>query len=149
MLALLALDGAAAASPEAERLMDDVARAMGGADTILRIRTLQADGYGMEAYFWGGGNIRPSREAPQKSAENPNFSSIWDFANDRYRTQYRHNFLFPFGGTFGHSFSLSSWGVDGGVGYTISSAGAGSRLAEWTTGGASSRTAPVFAPMSR
>ena len=101
-----------------------------------RIHTLQADGYGMEAYFWGGGNVTADPDAPQKWAENPNFSSIWDFANDRYRTQYRHNFLFPFGGTFGHSFSLSSWGVDGDVGYTISAAGAGTRLADWTTGGA-------------
>src|SRR5690349_2972685 len=109
---------------------------MGGADAILRVRTLQADGYGMEAYFWGGGNITGDREAPQKWAENPNFSSIWDFANDRYRTQYRHNFLFPFGGTFGHSFSLSAWGVDGDVGYTLAPGGAGTRLAEWTTGGA-------------
>jgi len=135
-LALLAFPVAASASPEAERLMADVARAMGGAEAILRIRTLQADGYGMEAYFWGGGNVTGDREAPQKWAENPNFSSIWDFANDRYRTQYRHNFLFPFGGTFGHSFSLSSWGVDGDVGYTLAPPGAGTRLADWTTGGA-------------
>ena len=135
-IAMVALQGTASASPEAERLMDDVARAMGGAEAILGIRTLQADGYGMEAYFWGGGNVTADPDAPQKWAENPNFSSIWDFANDRYRTQYRHNFLFPFGGTFGHSFSLSSWGVDGDVGYTISPAGAGTRLADWTTGGA-------------
>ena len=135
-LALLTLQGSAAASPEAERLMSDVVRAMGGADALLGIRTLQADGYGMEAYFWGGGNITGDREAPQKWAENPNFSSIWDFANDRYRTQYRHNFLFPFGGTFGHSFAQSSWGVDGGVGYTLSPTGEGTRLADWTTGGA-------------
>ena len=135
-LALLALPAAAAASPEAERLIADVARAMGGAEAILRIQTLQADGYGMEAYFWGGGNISGDREAPQKWAENPSFSSIWDFANDRYRTQYRHNFLFPFGGTFGHSFALSSWGVDGDVGYTAAPGNAGTRLAEWTTGGA-------------
>jgi hypothetical protein len=135
-LALLALHGAASASPEAERLMNDVARAMGGAEAILGVRTLQADGYGMEAYFWGGGNVTADREAPQKWAENPTFSSVWDFANDRYRTAYRHNFLFPFGGTFGHSFALSSWGVDGDVGYTIGPNGAGTRLADWTTGGA-------------
>ena len=135
-VALFALPLAAAASPEADRLMADVAAAMGGADAILRVRTLQADGYGMEAYFWGGGNITGDREAPQKWAENPNFSSSWDFANDRYRTQHRHNFLFPFGGTFGHSFSLSAWGVDGDVGYTLAPGGAGTRLAEWTTGGA-------------
>ncbi|HEY9183274.1 MAG TPA: MBL fold metallo-hydrolase, partial [Gammaproteobacteria bacterium] len=135
-LAVLTLQHATAASPEAERLIGDVARAMGGADAILGIRTLRADGYGVEAYFWGGGNITADREAPQKWAENPTFSSIWDFENDRYRTQYRHNFLFPFGGTFGHSFSLSSWGVDRGVGYTIAPQGAGTRLAEWTTGGA-------------
>ena len=48
-------------------------------------------------------DVTADREAPQKWAENPNFSSVWDFANDRYRTQYRHNFLFPFGGTFGPS----------------------------------------------
>ena len=135
-LALLALPGAAAASPEAERLLADVARAMGGADAILAVRTLQADGHGMEAYFWGGGNITGDRDAPQKWAETPTFSSIWDFANDRYRTQYRHNFLFPFGGTFGHSFSLSSWGIDGDVGYTVGPTGVATRLAEWTTGGA-------------
>jgi metallo-beta-lactamase superfamily protein len=116
--------------------MDEVARAMGGAEAILGIQTLQADGYGMEAYFWGGGNVTADRDAPQKWAENPNFSSIWDFVNNRYRTQYRHNFLFPFGGTFGHSFSLSSWGIDGDIGYTIPAAGPGTRLADWTTGGA-------------
>jgi hypothetical protein len=116
--------------------MAEVARAMGGAEAILGIQTLQADGYGMEAYFWGGGNVTADPEAPQKWAENPDFSSIWDFANDRYRTQYRHNFLFPFGGTFGHSFALSSWGIDGDVGYTVAGGGAGARLADWTTGGA-------------
>ena len=136
MIALLALQGAASASPEGERLIDEVARAMGGSEAILAVRTLQADGYGMEAYFWGGGNVTADPRAPQKWAENPSFSSVWDFANARYRTQYRHNFLFPFGGTFGHSFSLSAWGVDGDVGYTVSPAGAGTRLAEWTTGGA-------------
>jgi hypothetical protein len=135
-IAALLLHGTASASPDAERLMNDVARAMGGAEAILAIRTLQADGYGIEAYFWGGGNVTADRSAPQKWAENPNFSSSWDFENDRYRTQYRHNFLFPFGGTFGHSFSLSSWGIDGDIGYTISPTGAGTRLAEWTTGGA-------------
>jgi hypothetical protein len=135
VLALLAAQGASA-SPEAERLLSDVARAMGGAEAILAIRTLQADGYGMEAYFWGGGNITADADAPQKWAENPSFSAIWDFAGGRYRTQYRHNFLFPFGGIFGHSFSLSAWGIDGDVGYTIGPTGAGSRLADWTTGGA-------------
>jgi hypothetical protein len=135
-IAALLLQGGASASPEAERLMNEVARAMGGAEAILAIRTLQADGYGMEAYFWGGGNITADRSAPQKWAENPNFSSLWDFDNDRYRTQYRHNFLFPFGGTFGHSFALSSWGIDSDVGYTIGPTGVGTRLADWTTGGA-------------
>jgi hypothetical protein len=109
---------------------------MGGAEAIRSVRTLQADGYGMEAYFWGGGNVTGDPDAPQKWAENPNFSSIWDFERDRHRTQYRHNFLFPFGGTFGHSFALSAWGVDGDVGYAIAPNGAAARLAEWTTGGA-------------
>jgi hypothetical protein len=136
LLAALMMHGTATASPEAERLVADVARAMGGAEAILGIRTLEADGYGMEAYFWGGGNVTADPEAPQKWAENLNFSSIWDFPNRRYRTQYRHNFLFPFGGTFGHSFSMSAWGVDGDVGYTISPPSAGTRLPDWTTGGA-------------
>jgi hypothetical protein len=134
--AILLLPGVASASPEAQALIDRVAEAMGGTEAILEVRTLQADGYGMEAYFWGGGNITGDADAPQKWAENPNMSSVWDFANKRYRTQYRHNFLFPFGGPFGHSFALSSWGVDGDIGYTIGPTGAAQRLPVWTTNGA-------------
>jgi hypothetical protein len=130
------LQGTAFASPEAEGLMREVARAMGGAEAILAVRTLRADGYGMEAYFWGGGNVTADPAAPQKWAENPNFSSLWEFDRARYRTQYRHNFLFPFGGTFGHSFALSAWGIDGDVGYTIAGNGAGTRLPAWMTTGA-------------
>jgi hypothetical protein len=137
-MALMAavLAAPAGASEEAEALIAQVAEAMGGADAVLAIDTLQADGYGMEAYFWGGGNVTGDPEAPQKWAENPNFSSVWDFAGERYRTQYRHNFLFPFGGIFGHSFGLSAWGIDGDVGYTIAPGGNATRLADWTTGGA-------------
>jgi len=120
---------------ESERLIENVAEAMGGAQAILEVRTLEANGYGMEAYFWGGGNITGDPDAVQKWAENPDMSAIWDFDNDRYLTQYRHNFLFPFGGTFGHSFSLSTWGIDGEVGYTVG-AGNPQRLPEWTTNGA-------------
>lgn len=136
LLANITLTATVVASEEADAVIAQVADAMGGADAILAIETLQADGYGMEAYFWGGGNIIGDPEAPQKWAENPNFSSVWDFSGDRYRTQYRHNFLFPFGGIFGHSFGLSAWGIDGDVGYTIGPGGNASRLAEWTTGGA-------------
>jgi hypothetical protein len=119
----------------APALMTRVAEAMGGANAILGVRTLEANGYGMEAYFWGGGNVTGDPDAVQKWAENPDMASIWDFANDRYRTQYRHNFMFPFGGTFGHSFALSAWGLDGDVGYTMGGFGGGQRLAEWTTNG--------------
>ena len=120
----------------ARALIDRVAEAMGGAQAILDVRTLEATGYGMEAYFWGGGNITGDPDAVQKWAENPDVSSAWDFDNDRYRTQYRHNFLFPFGGIFGHSFALSAWGVDGDIGYTVTAGGNAQRLPEWTTRGA-------------
>jgi hypothetical protein len=136
LVLLLGMPVAGNASEDATALVSQVAEAMGGAEALLAIRTLQADGYGMEAYFWGGGNITGSPEAPQKWAENPTFSSVWDFDAGRYRTQYRHNFLFPFGGIFGHSFGLSAWGVDGDVGYTLAPGGSATRLAEWTTGGA-------------
>jgi glyoxylase-like metal-dependent hydrolase (beta-lactamase superfamily II) len=119
----------------APAVMALVADAMGGADAILAVRTLEANGYGMEAYFWGGGNVTGDPDAVQKWAENPDMASIWDFGNDRYQTQYRHNFLFPFGGIFGHSFSLSTWGLDGDIGYTVGGFGGGQRLAEWTTNG--------------
>ena len=112
----------------ARALIERVAEAMGGAAAILDIRSLEATGYGMEAYFWGGGNATGDPEAVQKWAENPGVSSVWDFDNDRYRTQYRHNFLFPFGGIFGHSFSLSAWGIDGDVGWTANAAGDAQRL---------------------
>src|SRR5690606_24832472 len=127
--------GVSAQPSEATALIERVAEAMGGAEAILDVHTLEANGYGMEAYFWGGGNITGDPEAVQKWAENPNMASIWDFDNDRYLTQYRHNFLFPFGGTFGHSFSLSAWGFDGDIGYTKSGAGNPQRLPAWTTSG--------------
>jgi hypothetical protein len=127
--------GLAQGSGPAEVLIARVAEAMGGAEAILGIRTLEARGYGMEAYFWGGGNVTGDPDAVQKWAENPEMSSVWDFDNDRYLTRYRHNFLFPFGGTFGHSFALSAWGFDGDVGYTVAGANA-QRLPEWTTSGA-------------
>jgi hypothetical protein len=117
-------------------LIERVAEAMGGEEAILATRTLEAIGYGMEAYFWGGGNATGDPEAVQKWAENPGVSSVWDFDNDRYRTQYRHNFLFPFGGIFGHSFSLSVWGIDGDIAYTVNAGGNAQRLPEWTTNGA-------------
>jgi hypothetical protein len=41
-----ALHETASASPEAERLMNEVARAMGGAEAILGIQTLQAESPG-------------------------------------------------------------------------------------------------------
>jgi hypothetical protein len=116
-------------------LIGRVAEAMGGAEALLDIHTLEANGYGMEAYFWGGGNVTGDPDAVQKWAENPNMAAIWDFENDRYRTQYRHNFLFPFGGIFGHSFGLSAWGVDRDTGYTLSAAGNAQRLPAWTTSG--------------
>lgn len=127
---------ALAQSADAEALIEQVVEAMGGSEAILGIDTLEANGYGMEAYFWGGGNITGDPDAVQKWAENPNVVSIWDFENERYRTSYRHNFLFPFGGMFGHSFDVSAWGIDGDVGYTTSAVGASQRLAEWTTSGA-------------
>jgi Metallo-beta-lactamase superfamily len=120
----------------ADALIARVADAMGGGQAIMDIHTLEANGYGMEAYFWGGGNVTGDKLAPQKWAENPSMSAIWDFDNDRYLTRYRHNFLFPFGGIFGHSFVLSGWGYDGDVGYAITETGNGQRLADWTTNGA-------------
>ncbi len=48
----------------------------------------------------------------------------------------KDNFLFPFGGIFGHSFGLSAWGIDGDAGYTIAPGGNATRMADWTTGGA-------------
>ena len=125
----------AQSADHARELIDRVAEAMGGMQVILDVRTLEANGYGMEAYFWGGGNVTGDPEAVQKWAENPNMASIWDFENDRYLTQYRHNFLFPFGGTFGHSFALSAWGLDGDVAYSQGAFGNAQRLPEWTTSG--------------
>lgn len=128
--------GVVSAQSSADALIDRVVEKMGGAHAILDVRTIEANGYGMEAYFWGGGNITGDPGAIQKWAENPNMSAIWDFENDRYLTRYRHNFMFPFGGVFGHSFSSSAWGVDGDVGYALTADGEARRLPEWTTGGA-------------
>jgi glyoxylase-like metal-dependent hydrolase (beta-lactamase superfamily II) len=143
--ALVSMTSANPASAQAfgreSALIDRVAEAMGGAAAILDVHTLEAQGYGMEAYFWGGGNASGDPEAVQKWAENPEMSSVWDFDRGRYRTRYRHNFLFPFGGSFGHSFAMSAWGVDGGLAYTSGPNGTAQRLPDWTTGGAAVRSA--------
>src|SRR5690606_21670137 len=132
---LAASAGLAQPPADANTVIERAAEALGGADAILAVETLEARGYGSEAYFWGGGNITGDPEAIQKWAENPDFQSVWDFPNRRFRTQYRHNFLFPFGGTFGHSFDLSTFGLDGDVGYVIAANAPPRRLARWTTRG--------------
>jgi hypothetical protein len=136
IVALLFMPGGASAqASDARALIERAAAALGGADAILAVQTLELRGYGAEAYFWGGGNITADPDAMQKWAENPDFSTVWDFAENRYRTQYRHNFLFPFGGRFGHSFGLSAFGLDGDIGYVRADGAPPRRLARWTTRG--------------
>jgi hypothetical protein len=135
VMTLLLPIGAQAQNNDARALVDLAAQALGGADTILAVEKLELRGYGAEAYFWGGGNINGDPEALQKWAENPDYASVWDFSQQRWRMQYRHNFLFPFGGRFGHSFGLSVYGLDAGVAYYIADGAPARRLPQWTTRG--------------
>jgi hypothetical protein len=135
MMLLAASAGLAQPPADANAVIEHAAEALGGADAILAVGTLELRGYGTEAYFWGGGNITGDPDAMQKWAENPDLQTVWDFTNRRFRTQYRHNFLFPFGGTFGHSFGLSVFGLDGDVAYVITADAPARRLARWTTRG--------------
>src|SRR5690606_2540599 len=81
--ALLLASGAvlAQAGSDATALVQRAAEAMGGAEAIVAVETLEARGYGAEAYFWGGGNITGDPDALQKWAENPDFASVWSFAD--------------------------------------------------------------------
>src|SRR5690606_373698 len=134
-LLLAAAAGLGQPAADADALVERAADALGGADASLAVGRLGRRGYGAERYFWGRGNITADPDAVQKWAENPEFQSVWDFTNRRFRTQYRHNCLFPFGGTFGHSFGLSVFGVDGDVAYMIANGAPPRRLPRWTTRG--------------
>src|SRR5690606_37309862 len=85
VMALLLPLTSQAQNNDAAALVDFAAQALGGADTILAVEKLELRGYGTEAYFWGGGNINGDPEAMQKWAENPDFASVWDFAQQRWR----------------------------------------------------------------
>jgi glyoxylase-like metal-dependent hydrolase (beta-lactamase superfamily II) len=120
----------AAPSPQtAKHVLERAATALGGADKIRGIHTLELKGYAQTAYMWGaGGNITSDPDAPQKWQANNALSYNWDFDNNRYQTKFRSNFLFPFAAAFGHAFFLDNRIVDGNVAYNLSEDGKARRM---------------------
>src|SRR5690606_6278442 len=78
-LLLAAAAGLAQPATYADALIERAADALGGADAMLAVGTLELRVYGAEAYCWGGGNITADADAMEKWAENPEFQSVWEF----------------------------------------------------------------------
>jgi hypothetical protein len=122
------LQSIAAQSEDPNTVVNHAVVALGGAEKIKNIQTLQLKGYAQTAYMWGGGNITGDIDAPQKWQANNELSFNWDFTNNRYQTKYRSNFLFPFAAAFGHAFFLDNRIVDGDVAFNLTEDGKASRV---------------------
>jgi hypothetical protein len=118
----------AAPSTEPDMVVNHAVAALGGAEKIKNIHTLQLKGYAQTAYMWGGGNITGDIDAPQKWQANNELSFNWDFDNNRYQTKYRSNFLFPFAAEFGHAFFLDNRIVDGDIAFNMTEDGKAIRM---------------------
>ncbi|MBK1615119.1 hypothetical protein CKO44_16760 [Rubrivivax gelatinosus] len=119
----------------AQALVNRAATALGGAENIRNVHTLQLKGYAQTAYMWGtGGTITADLDAPLKWQANNALSYSWDFDNKRYQTKYRSNFLFPFAAAFGHAYYLDNRIVDGDIAYNLTEDGKAFRVGYSTPG---------------
>jgi hypothetical protein len=71
------------------QLIVDAAGAMGGADRLLAIETLNLRGYGHEAYQDGGSRITTEPEAPEKVTNLTAYERVIDLTNSRTRVRAR------------------------------------------------------------
>lgn len=106
-LALLVTISWAAATPSmaqqspAQRLVDQVVAAMGGADRLRGIETLVYTGFGQDAYMDGGGNVTAELNAPPKWRAIADAQRSIDLVARRAVVQQRRAPMFPFAAPFG------------------------------------------------
>jgi hypothetical protein len=96
--------GAAPASAQqspAQRLLDQVATAMGGRERLQRVDTMIYTGFGQDAYMDGGGNITAEVNAPTKWRAIADAQRSIDLRSRRALMQLRRAPMFPFAAPFG------------------------------------------------
>ncbi len=85
----------------AQRLVGQVAAAMGGIDRLRSVETLVYTGFGQDAYMDGGGNVTAELNAPPKWRAIADAQRSIDLAARRAVLQQRRAPMFPFAAPFG------------------------------------------------
>ncbi len=99
---------ASAQQSPAQRLLDQVAAAMGGRDRLQRVDTLVYTGFGQDAYMDGGGNITADVNAPPKWRAIADAQRSIDLKSRRALLQQRRAPMFPFAAPFGLNWNRAS-----------------------------------------
>jgi len=92
----------------AQRLLDQVATAMGGRDRLQRVETLVYTGFGQDAYMDGGGNVTADVNAPPKWRAIADAQRSIDLRSRRALVQQRRAPMFPFAAPFGLNWNRTS-----------------------------------------
>jgi hypothetical protein len=125
---LIALLAAAAYAQSPERqLIEAAARAIGGQDQVLALRSITIYGYGQLAYQDGGGNLSPSPDAPQKWININGSKRTIDVANGRMRLEQRQYQDFVFAAVANMLGVRVNQGLDGDVAFNIAGNGQAQR----------------------
>ena len=104
---------------DARTIVENAAKALGGADKIRGVKNITLHGYGQYAYQMGGGRIAGSPDAPEKYMAANDLTRVYDLEHGRFQIRERRNMLFPFLAPFGHSFALNDNRLDGDVAFDI------------------------------
>jgi hypothetical protein len=108
------------------------ADAMGGADTLQSLSTLQIFGYGQEAYQDGGSLITTEATAPEKMTSMTAYNRVIDLANNRTRVQARFYRAFVFAAEAMMKGAPVDQSLDGAVAYDLAGNGTARRGSEAT-----------------
>jgi len=119
------------AQPSARWLLDQAAKALGGAERVRSVKNITLVGYGQYAYMFGGGRITGSPDAPEKYQAANDLRRVYDLERGRFQQLERRNMLFPFLATFGHSFALNNLVLDNDVAFDVNGDKA-ARVARWS-----------------
>lgn len=103
----------------ARMVVNEAAKALGGADHVRSVRNITLVGYGQYAYMFGGGRITASPDAPEKYQAANDLRRVYDVEHGRFQQLERRNMLFPFLAAFGHSFALNNLILDGDVAFDV------------------------------
>ncbi|MDR2215873.1 MAG: hypothetical protein LBE59_08535, partial [Nevskiaceae bacterium] len=108
VLAVLAATPVLAQQSAAERLLDQVATAMGGRQRLLDMENFVYTGFGQQLYQDGGGNVTGDLNAPPKWRGLIDVQRTFDLKGQRAVNQQRGSDLFPFAAPMGLSWDRST-----------------------------------------